>query len=366
MQIRRDQDNNSGIFDMNTKQIEATRFNFWFFGITALAILASIILTIVSLLELCSSSCVEGHKYLLYGIKFEYAGLVILTALLTAHLLSWNSRFFFMLAGLLLAGTVGAELFFIYVQKYWIGHWCPVCLGIAACIGFAAAAYAIKHLLNFRTATTQGVNMSLTKNIFFPLSFIVLGLVTALMGITKIDHLQAAQTSLKDKIAFGNPNSAVEVYVFTDWFCPACEMVEPKLERMTPQLEKVAKVYFIDANIHEESMNFTPYNLSFMVYNKPSYFKLRSALQSLAEKTKTPTEEQVAKAVQAQGVTLQNLSYMDIALGTKLFTKLKKQFEVSSTPTIVVINPDTKKGKKLKGTSDITEANVLKAVDGLK
>lgn len=351
---------------MNTKQIAAPRFDFWLFGIASLAILGAIILTIVSLLELCSTSCVEGHKYLLYGVKFEYMGLLILATLTMTHLLGWSSHIFFLLSGLILSAAVGAELMFIYVQKYWIGQWCPVCLGIASCIGIAAAAYAAKYIKSLKTTTNQGVKMSFTKNIFLPLSTIVIGLVFAMMGITKADPLHAAQTSLKDRIAFGNQSSPVEVYIFTDWYCPACEMIESKLETMSPQIEKVAKVFYIDANIHEESINFTPFNLSFMVYNKPLYFKLRSVLQSIAEKTKTPTDEQVAKAVTPLGVTFKDLPYMDIALGTKLFKKLKRQFDITSTPTIVVINPGTKKGKKLKGTNDINEANVLKAIDSLK
>ena len=30
---------------------------------------------------------------------------------------------------------------------------------------------------------------------------------------------------------FGNPNSKVEVYIFTDWFCPACAKSEAKIEK---------------------------------------------------------------------------------------------------------------------------------------
>lgn len=334
--------------------------------IAGLAILTGLTLTILSIMELCTSACVEGHKYRLYNLKFEHFGLAFFGAAVLFHALAWKLPLFNTLSGYLLAGGVGGELCFIYVQKYVIGHWCPVCLGIATTVFIAAALYVLRGIINAKQIDHNETKGTFMKHSTFSLFTIILGFVVAFMGVVKVDPLEAKQESLKESIAFGNPTSPVEVYVFTDWFCPACHEAEPELKKMASSVERNAKVFFIDANIHDESMNFSPYNLSFMIYNKPQYFELRNALHNLSNKTKSPTDEQIQKEVAPYGVTHKDLNYRDIALATKMFAKLKQQFGVTSTPTIIVINVDTKKGKRITGKSDITQANVLKAINDLK
>lgn len=199
----------------------------------------------------------------------------------------------------------------------------------------------------------------------FSFATIVLGFIMAFVGITKFDPLEAAQESLKNSINFGDTSSPIEVYVFTDWFCTACHEAEPEFEKFAENINGKAKLFFIDANIHDESMNFTPYNLSFMIYNKPEYFELRNSLFNISERTDSPNDNMIQKEVSTLGVNFKDLNYRDIALATKLFNKLKKQFAVTSTPTVIIINLDTKKGKKISGSDDITETNILKAISDL-
>ena len=42
-------------------------------------------------------------------------------------------------------------------------------------------------------------------------------------GTAKFNKLQAAENSVKERITMGNARSPVEVYIFTDWGCPACK-----------------------------------------------------------------------------------------------------------------------------------------------
>lgn len=194
----------------------------------------------------------------------------------------------------------------------------------------------------------------------------LLGLIVALLGVTKFDPLVAAENEIKDQIAFGDRNSPIEIYIFTDWQCPACRQIEPLMERLTPKLESKAQVVFVDYAIHPESLNFTPYNLSFMINNKDQYFKLRHALEELAERNSDPTEEEVMEVIKPIGAQYKQLNYSDIALGMKYFKRLGTQFGINGTPVVVVVNNTDKRGKKLKGAKEITETNIMQAISSLR
>ena len=82
------------------------------------------------------------------------------------------------------------------------------------------------------------------------LLIIIASFITAYFGVAKPDLLQAAENSIKDKIAFGTLNSKIQLYIFTDWECPACRQLKPALVRLSPELMNEAKVTFVDFAIH--------------------------------------------------------------------------------------------------------------------
>ncbi len=127
---------------------------------------------------------------------------------------------------------------------------------------------------------------------------------------------------------------------------------------------KKARLTFVDHAIHTETFNYSPYNVSFMIKNKDKYLALRKALTKLSVENPAPTEEQVEKLAEKLNTKYQQLHFSDIALSQKYFKQLAKQFDVHRTPTLVVINRETKKGKRIVGT-DITEKNVLSAIESL-
>jgi len=334
----------------------------WAFVLAGLALAAGLILTYISGTELCTIACTEGHKYRLYGFRFELFGYLFFIPALALHLLQRRWTVLYLPTALLVASALGAELWFTYTQKFIIGQWCPVCLVIAAAVAVAAAAYLADFL-------TKEKNEAIMKTLWKgspSLAALIIGFMIAFLGLFKPDPLVAAEASLKERITFGNKESPIEVYIFTDWFCPACRMVSPRLNKMVPEIEKEAKVYFIDAQVNPESLNFTPYNLAFMVYNKPQYLDVREELEKLSEQNQAPDDADIEQLVDPMGIRLKELHYSDVMVGTKLFRKLVKDFSVTSTPTIVVVNVDTKKGKKLSGTVEITEPNVMRAIKTLK
>ncbi|CRX38489.1 thioredoxin domain-containing protein [Estrella lausannensis] len=350
---------------MDKKSISLRTFDGWFFWIALFALLAALILTVLSVMDLCTSACVEGQKWRFFGFKFEVLGLGVFPLLILFHILSISKPLFRMLASLMIAASVGAEAWFLYVQKVLIGGFCPICVSIAFSIFVAGMAYFIRFVKESIQSSNEG-SMHTWIKIFPSMGTIFLGFLAAFIGVSKINPLEAKQVSLKESIRFGSNEGPIEVYVFTDWFCPACRRVEPVFEAMIPDLKDKAPVFFVDATVHPESLNFTPYNLSFMINNKNDYFKLRKALEQLADKNDSPSDTDIQEAINPHGVQLKELAYSDVALGVKLFKKLVKQFDITQTPTVVIVNMDSKKGKKLSGYGEITKENVLKAVDSLQ
>jgi uncharacterized membrane protein/thiol-disulfide isomerase/thioredoxin len=361
-----DHERDKEFFRMNSAILSFKRFDSLVYLLGILALLVGLIFSVLSHFELCTTSCAEGHKYRLFGLKFEFFGMLFFTVALGGHLLSKKNSLFRTLTALFLAAGVGSEIWFLYVQEMIIGKWCPLCLTIASMVFVTAGLYFFRFIKEMFIDSKQGATMQSISKIFPSIGMMVIGFLIAFLGVAKINPLQAAQNSLKDNILFGNKSSPVEVYIFTDWFCPACKKVESVLEKALPSIEPKAKIFFIDAGVHEQSLNFTPFNLSFMVHNKEKYFQLRQVLEELAKKTETPSDNDVEDAVKPLGIQVKELNYSDVALGVKLFKKLVKQFEIERTPTVVIINLDTKKGKKLYGSSEITEANIHKAIDNLK
>ncbi len=353
---------------MGIQGLRSFRLNDGLYLLASLAILIGLVLSIISLLRLCASACAESHFWLLFGFPFEYSGLLFFIVLLTIHTFARRKSICSSLCALLLAAGCGAELKFIFVQKYQIGTWCPICLAIASCVFIATLCYATDYIGKLNRQMKEKVEGELMKSItkgLAGLSVFVLGFLLATIGVSKFDPIQAQQDTLKDNLFFGNKTSPIEVYIFTDWACPACRQLETDLEKMAPTIMKIAKLTFVDDAIHTETLNYSPYNVSFMIKNKKDYFKLRQELTKLALEVETPTDQDVEKIAKKVGTTYQHLSFSDIALSQKYFKQLAKLFSVTKTPTMVIVNAQNKKGKRLIGIPEITEGNVIKAIDSL-
>jgi hypothetical protein len=333
----------------------------WAYHLATVAIFGGIILTIISAMKLCVSACTETHNFRLFGLPFEAIGAIYFSALLFCHFLARSSYFYRLCAELLLASGVGAESFFIVLQKVQIGAWCPICLSIASCIALAGIGYLIwekkeQHEGLMRGWLHAGVLMTI----------LTLGFTISFLGITKVDQLQAAEEEIKDRIKFGDRKSPIEVYVFTDWVCPACRAVEPALEAMAPKIAERAQLIFVDTVIHPETLNFAPYNIAFMAQSKPHYFKVRETLNQLSQRNSKPNDEDIQRAVDPIGVKLNELPYEDVAAAMRYFHELNDRYQITSTPTVAIVNGNTQRYKKLSGARQITETNVINAINSLR
>jgi protein-disulfide isomerase len=323
-------------------------------SILCLASIAGLVLSVMSALNVCNSACTEASKYTIFGLDFGWFGVLYFSVLLGVLALQRRFAWAGHIGNLLIFAAVGAEARFIWLQKYVIGRWCPLCLSIAAAI-FVMALMVLLKERNVRQTRRNGVK-AYVKQITVITIALVLGLTGALMGVKK--EAEAAELNL----FLGNANSNTVVYVVSDWFCPACRRTEPTIEMMYPKIAEIAKVAFVDIPVHPETSNFTPFNTQFLAYEKGKYIQLRRALSELAKKTKTPSPEDVQKAIAPLGVKLRNMNYADIAAGMNWNESINQTFEIKATPTVVVYNTKTERHVSLVGEKEISYQAILKAV----
>ena len=199
-------------------------------------------------------------------------------------------------------------------------------------------------------------SMTVFKRCAVAISGALFGFLVAFFGVAKPDA--EAQTL---NIWLGKADSPAEVYVVTDWFCPGCRKAEPEIEAAVKSVLKQARVVFVDYAIHPETMNFSPYNLSFQIYDKEKYLQLRGVLHSLSLKTKTPSIKEVQAAVAPFGVRLRQLPMSDVMAGINLYNSLIRGVGARVTPTVVVRNGKSGKVAGRFEGSDKTKAAAIRA-----
>ena len=326
---------------------------------STILILCGMILAMLSWTDLCSfGGCTEAHEYRLYGLQLPLIGTLYFCFLALLLLLSSRWKQCAWLFSLTLAGGAGAELVMIYLQNNVIKAWCLLCIGIAVTVYLLCT---LRVLQVFKESRRYS---AMNRRQFF--SRAVLLLVAAAVGFLVTFAGTRKPEAAGLETALGKQGSRIEIYVFSDWLCPMCIKVEPVLEAVFPQLEKKAKVYFIDKPVHQESMNFVPYHLSFLVNEKAKYLQLRKALFDLARSNKNPSPEDVKVAVAPLGVTYKQLSFMDVSQMMAKAQALATEYKVTATPTVVVVNSSSKKSKTLLGSKEITAENLLKTVKTLE
>lgn len=322
---------------------------------------AGLILSVASALNFCAvDACSEAHKYTLLGIAMPFLGIGFFIIADILYELSMAKTFIKPLFLLLIFCASGAEIAFILIQKFRIQKWCPLCLGVAAAVYFVAIVISFEGVKNMISRVNQReiMIMPLMRKIVTIVLVFTAGFFLAYRGMEKGD----AEESVP-KIFLGKQDSSVEVFIMTDWFCPACQKAEQEIEKAVPALEKRAKVFFVDVPIHPETLNYTPYNLSFLTHEKNKYMELRKALLGLTKKTKEPTPDDVKGAITPLNVVYKPLSFLDATRGIKFYEAVSREFKVSATPTVVVRDTKTGKVAKLVGIKEISEANMIKAVD---
>jgi protein-disulfide isomerase len=294
------------------------------------------------------------------GLSIPIIGITFFAATGIIYEIGRSRELFSVLFRLSISGAAGAEVAFILIQKFRIQKWCPLCLGIAATVYLTAVIISLGSMRNLipKVKDRRITFMSVARKLVVVVMVFLAGYFLAYSGMRSGEAEEKTPN-----IFLGKQDSPVEVFIMTDWFCPACRKAEQEIEKVLPDLGGKAKIIFVDVAIHPETLNYSPYNLSFLTYDKDKYMELRKALIELAKKTKNPGIEEVQQAIRPLNVTYKPLSFLDATKGIRYFDSLAREFKVNATPTVVIRNAKTNKMTKFVGFRDVTEANIRKAIE---
>jgi uncharacterized membrane protein/thiol-disulfide isomerase/thioredoxin len=352
---------------MNTQPFSLSIFKQrapWSFWIATLSIFMGLILSILSWLQICVEHCSANQAYVIFGFSFAHIGILFFAIVLILHLLSLFYPYLSKGVEWLIAMALGAEVVFIAIQKYQIGHWCPVCLSIAFCLFVTAGVFWVQNFKNLYISiqhNKEGIMTNIIKKTLGFFSFFILGFLFAFMGVEKINAAEVGVKNIKSRLALGKTDSQIEVYFVSDWFCGSCKAVEPIIQGIYPKLQSQAAIYFVDYPIHQQSMNFTPYNLAFLINDKKQYFTARQILTELASETETPNDKEVSQLARKKGLSFDELNFTDVKTGIAFFDSIIEKYKLNSTPTFIITNTKTHQTKILEGSNEITQAQILKA-----
>ena len=165
----------------------------------------------------------------------------------------------------------------------------------------------------------------------------VIILLALLVGAIGILPAQAA-TDPSDGI-FSYGSGPVILYIFTDYFCPPCQSVEPFMEATLPQLSvQGVKIVFVDRPVHKKTPLYAKYFLfaAQTAGNLEGLLKARHALFDIAKTEDLDTEPAMVQALKKREISLRLIDPLP------LFNKwvvLINRFKVTRTPTCVVTRP---------------------------
>jgi thiol:disulfide interchange protein DsbA len=131
----------------------------------------------------------------------------------------------------------------------------------------------------------------------------------------------------------------IEIVVFSDYFCPPCQGVEPYLEEALAKLHRSgARITFVDMPIHEMTPLFARYFL--YAANAADSFEekllVRRTLFDIAQTGAVTSERDLIQKLRENRIETARLDVRPIF---DRWVELINRFAVKSTPTCVVVQP---------------------------
>jgi len=155
-------------------------------------------------------------------------------------------------------------------------------------------------------------------------------------------------------------SGAVQVCIYTDYFCPPCRGMEPAVEPLLRDLIKrnVIRVTLVDTPFYRHSALYARYFLyALNVRNDFEHaLKVRNILFDAAARNDVTTQEGIEELFKSKGIPYSDFEPKSVF---DRYNALIKQDKIDTTPTSVIIRAGKK--EKFVGGPDII--NALKAIN---
>ena len=173
----------------------------------------------------------------------------------------------------------------------------------------------------------------------------------------------ASAGATKDVFSYGS--GEIEVFIFSDYFCPPCQKVEPYVEKaLTELFQAGVRVTLVDLPIDRRTPLYSRYFL-YAANNADSFdelVRIRRVMFDVARTRAIATESELIGMLKENDV---RLKLFDIRPVFEKWTELIGRFEVRSTPTCIVTRPG-QEIDKFTGNRGIPEGldRLLKEIAG--
>jgi thiol:disulfide interchange protein DsbA len=163
----------------------------------------------------------------------------------------------------------------------------------------------------------------------------ILILILACMMINPV--LAPADETPANKLS--DASGPVEIFIFSDYFCPPCQSIEPYLEdALTKLYQSGAGITFVDMPFSTMTPVFSKYYL-YAINAVDSFTEkllVRRALFDIARTSGVSSESELIQKLKAKHI---KLVLLDVKPLFDQWVALINRFSIKSTPTCVVIRP---------------------------
>jgi len=281
-------------------------------------------------------SCETSCSYLkgdLLGIDLKYVGSGYMAVIIILALIKQAD-----LLRLLIAAGIGVEVFLVSFQVK-ENVFCPFCLSFGVMV-------ILMYLINYERASVMkkwysrfiyafgDAKIPLAGHIRFPLlGMMLIGYITVCLTFNgSATPAYAASETPVPSVGKG----AWELIVYTDYFCPPCQLVEKDLE---PEIARLMsrgdiKITFVDYPGHQHTSLYAKYFLASVASGKGNInmMKARNVLFALAVKNMAK-EDAVSSALKAEGVAVKIIEPKPVF---NEWMSLIKRYDITQTPTCLL------------------------------
>jgi protein-disulfide isomerase len=159
---------------------------------------------------------------------------------------------------------------------------------------------------------------------------------------------------------FGNEKAAIEIIVYSDYFCPACGKVDEQINVALRKLKNTVAMRFVDVPLHANSLQYAELFLYAWFEsgnNLEAAIRIREALFDAAKAKTEPPD--VMKILAAKGIPLKEDKNKAREIFLGLYNPVMKTDKIGSTPSLVVVKGGSRKtyvggAEILKALAEIT------------